>query len=350
MPAATFESIISDLKSKKYAPIYFLQGDEPYYIDKIADYIEHQILSEAEKGFNLTVLYGKDTDMPTVLSAAKRFPMMAERQIVMVKEAQELKDIEKNVKVKTSAKETEVNLLNEYAQKPVSTTILVFLYKYKTLDGRKSQAKAIENSGVLFTSKGIYDNQVPDWVIKNIAEKGHTISHTAAQLLAELVGNNLTRLNNEIEKILSNFTQKTAITDAHVSQFIGVSKEYNVFELQKAMGEKNVLKCQKIIQYFAANTKDNPIQPILASLYNYFTKILLIKSAGAADENSIAKVLGIHPFVAKEYVVAQRNYSNQKTLEIFGYLRVADMKSKGYETTQIADGEILKELVFKILH
>lgn len=346
----SFDGILADLKSKRFASLYFLQGDEPYYIDQISDYIEKHALPDGEKGFNQTVIYGKDTDINSIITAAKRFPMMAEKQVVIVKEAQEVKDLDKEVKNKIGGKEVAFYPLEEYAKKPLPSTILVFCYKYKTLDGRKPIAKTIDESGLLFTSKGLYDNQVPEWIQKNIVSKGHSVSEKATQLLTEFVGNNLSRLDNEINKILSNFTGKITVSEEHVLQFVGVSKEYNIFELQSSLAKRDILKSNKIVNYFSENTKEHPIQQLLANLFGYFSKLLLVKTANATNEADAARVLGLPPFIAKEYIIASRNYPDVKLLQIFSYIREADMRSKGYETSMVDEGEIMKELVFKILH
>jgi len=346
----TAEAIIAEIKQNKFAPIYFLQGDEPYFIDQIADAIEKYALRESEKGFNQTILYGKDIDINAVITAAKRYPMMSERQVVIVKEAQDLKDIEKEVKNKVAGKEVSFFPLDEYAKKPLLSTILVFCYKYKTLDGRKILAKTLDENGIFFTGKSLYDNQLPDWISKNIASKGFAINEKASLLLAEFVGNNLSRLNNEVEKILSNFQEKTQISESDVLKFVGVSKEYNIFELQNALARKDILKCNKIVNYFSENTKEHPIQQILANLFGYFSKLLLVKSSKSTTDVEVGKVLGLHPFVAKEYLVAARNFPDGKVLQIFSHLREADMQSKGFGRSNSDEGEIMKELMFKVLH
>ncbi len=346
----TADSIIADIKAKRFVPIYFLQGEEPYYIDQIADAIEKHALPEGEKGFNQTIIYGKDSDISTILTAAKRFPMMAEKQVVIVKEAQDVKDLEKEVKNKVGGKEVAFFPLEEYAKKPLISTILVFCFKYKTLDGRKSLSKTIDENNIIFTTKGLYDNQLPDWITKNVSSKGYSISEKATLLLAEFVGNNLSRLNNEIDKILSNFKEKTPITDAHVHQYIGISKEYNVFELQNAISRRDILKCNKIVNNFAENPKEHPIQQTLANLYGYFSKLLMVKSARATTDADVARVLGINPYIAKEYLVAVKNFNDSKILHVFSYLREADMRSKGFESNNLDEGEIMKELIYKVLH
>ncbi|MDX2191409.1 MAG: DNA polymerase III subunit delta [Bacteroidota bacterium] len=346
----TAEEILKELKSGKTWPIIFLQGEEPYYIDLISSYIEKHLLSEADKGFNQTVLYGKDVDINTVITNAKRFPMMAPKQLVLVKEANELKDIDKVIKNKIGGKEIEFIPLLEYAKNPLDSTILVFAYKYKTLDGRKPLPKVIEEKGLLFTSKGLYDDKLPAWITSVCSSKGHTIAENASRLLAECVGNNLSRLSNEIDKIIINLKEKTTITEDIVHKYVGISKEYNVFELQNALSRKDVLKCNKIIQYFSENKKDNLLPLVLGSLFTYFTKILLIKSNKPKDEFEASKVVGVPPFIAKEYLMASKNYSDEKVLSFFSYLREADMRSKGVDSGSMDDYEIMKELIFKILH
>ena len=346
----TVDSILADLTAGKIAPVYFLQGEEPFFIDQIADYIEKNLLPESEKGFNQTIIYGKDTDINSVLIAAKRFPMMAQRQVVIVKEAQEVKDLEKSIKNKVGGKEIEFTPLEEYIKNPVPTTVLVFCFKYKTLDGRKGLAKLLDEKAILYTSKGLYDNELPLWIQKTVKAKGHSISDKGTQLLAEFVGNNLSRLSNEIDKILINFKEKTLIEETHVLKFVGVSKEYNVFELQNALSKKDVLKCNKIVQYFAENPKENPLPLVLGNLYAYFSKILIVRTAKTTNEFDVSKLIGLPPFIAKEYVTAARNYDDNKVMHVFSYLREADMRSKGFENNSLDDKAILQELVFKILH
>jgi DNA polymerase-3 subunit delta len=349
----TIDSIIADLKAQRIASVYFLQGEEPYYIDQISDFIEKNLLTEDQKGFNQSVLYGKDVDINSIITAAKRFPMMSERQVVIVKEAQEVRDLDKTVKSKVGGKEVEFNALEEYIKHPLPSTVLVFCYKYKVLDGRKALSKVVDEHAVMFTSKGFADyqlSQLHDWINSNVKSKGFTINEKAVQLLIEFVGNNLSRLSNEIDKVLVNFKEKVTIDENHITKFVGVSKEYNVFELQNALSRKDVLKCNKIINYFAENPKDNPIQMNIGNLYGYFSKILLVKTSGAKDENEAGRALGIYPLIAKEYVLAARNYTDFKILQIFGYLREADMKSKGYGIGTMSDAENMKDLVFKILH
>lgn len=339
--ASTPESVLKDLKANKYAPVYFLQGDEPYYIDLISDYIEKYCIQEHEKSFNQTVLYGKDTNTNTVLQHAKKFPMMAERQVVIVKEAQELSDL---------SKEAGEKFLNAYIQNPLPSTVLVFCHKYKTLDGRKSLGKNMDKFSVLVTTKKMYDNQLPEWITNFFTDKGFKIHPKAALLLAENIGNDLSRLANESEKLLINLKDKKEVDEALVEKYVGISKEYNVFELQKALTNRDVVKANKIINYFEANPKNNPIIPTLAALFGFFNKILLVHGLDDKSDGSIAKTLGVNPFFAKDYSSAARSFPVQKTINIIHYLHEADLRSKGIGSNSMEEGQIMKELVFKILH
>lgn len=340
MPIAP-EKVLQDLKSNKYAPVYFLQGNEPYYIDRISDFIEQHCLSEGEKGFNQTILYGKDAPMSTVLNNARRFPMMSERQVVIVKEAQEIPDL---------GKETGDKMLDAYLQKPLASTVLVFCHKYKTLDGRKGLAKTIDKYALLVTTKKMYDNQLPDWVETYLREKGFRIAPRAAALLTESIGNDLNRLANEIDKLLINLQKGVEINDELVEKYVGISKEYNVFELQKALIKKDVFKANRIVHYFEANPKNNPIIPVISVLYNFFSKLLLVHHSSNKNESHLVKLLQVNPYFVKDYTQAAGTYSGGKIIKIIEYLREADLRSKGINNNSISEGQILKELVFKILH
>lgn len=347
---AEYTAILNDLKKEHYHPVYFLQGNEPFFIDRIADYIEKNALNETEKSFNLTVLYGKDTDLSTVLTQAKRFPMMAERQVVIVKEAKELKDIDKTTSARTEGKNVTYNLLEEYVKNPLNSTILVFAYKYKTLDGRQSLAQTLKNNSVFFTSEPLYDNKVPDWIESYTSQTGFSITPKASILIAEFVGNNLSRIANELDKISNNLSNDQQIDENIIEKYIGLSKEYNVFEFQRALGNKDALKANQIVKYYQSDPKNNPVQQIIPALYNYFSRLLQVKLANCNSEKDAGSLLGLHPFIAKEYIKAVKNFHQQKLLTIPAYLREADLKSKGVNNTSTPNGEILKELVFKILH
>ena len=339
--ASTPESVLKELKSGKFSPVYFLQGDEPYYIDVIAEYIENNALSSGEKSFNLTILYGKEVTIASILQRAKQFPMMSDRQVVIVKEAQEISDL---------GKEASDIFFNAYLQKPLSSTILVFCYKYKTLDARKTLTKNIDKNAVLVNSKKMYDNQLPDWVSNYFLSKRLKIKPSAAQMLTEYIGNNLNRLVNESDKLLINLKDKKEVDEDLIEQYVGISKEFNVFELQKALGKKDILKANQIINYFESNPKANPLIPIISVLFNFFTKILVIHAEADKSESNLAKVLQVNPFFVKDFIIGAKNFSLQKTISIIGNIRKADLMSKGVDSASIGEGQILKELIYLILH
>jgi len=340
----TFTQIISDLKAGKYAPLYFLHGDESYYIDKISAYIQEHALDESEKAFNLHVVYGKDVDKPGLLSLARRYPMMAKRQVVIVREAQDIKNL-----IPKSEAEKDKDILQEYVVNPVPSTVLVFCHKYKTLDKRTKLAKAIEKSAVLFESKKLYDNKIPDWITDYVHSRKYKINPRTAVMLSEFLGNDLTLVSNELEKIMLNVKAGSEITDAHIEMYIGVSKEYNNFELQNAIGNKDTLKANRIINYFASNPRNNPLIVTLGTLFSYFSKILVFHSLKEKTRASVASSLGINPYFADEYINAAKRYPREKVHSIISDLHQYDLKSKGVDSNT-EDGELLRELVFKILH
>ncbi len=332
----TFEQIIQQLKSKKYSPVYFLMGDESYYIDEITNYISNNTLTEEEKAFNQTILYGKDTDITGIIHAARRYPMMSQYQVIIVKEAQNIKDIEKLVM---------------YAENHLSSTILVINYKYKTLDKRKKLYKAIAKQGVLFESKKLYDNQVATWLTGYLKSKGLSIDITASRVLIEYLGNDLSKIAHEIEKLriaLGNETKTITLSD--IERNIGISKEFNNFELNKAVLQKNVVKANQIVQSFAKNPKNNPIQVTTATLFGYFQKLMAYHYLPDKSKNAIVSALKINPFFVSDYTTGARNYSARKVVQVISLLREFDMKSKGYNSNVTDNGELLKELIFKIIH
>jgi DNA polymerase-3 subunit delta len=339
----TANDILKDLSNKKYKPLYLLHGEEPYYIDLISDFIERKLLSEAERGFNQTVFYGKDTDVMTVLNASKRYPMMADHQVVLVKEAQEMKwgndDADKKL----------INPLLNYLENPLKSTILVFCYKYGRFDKRKKTYKAIEKNGIVFESSPLYESKVHGWIDVYIAEKGYRISQQASLMLAEYLGNDLSKIANELEKLMLNVKQGQEITLKHIQDNIGISKEYNVFELQAALGKKDAFKANQIINYFEANPRSNPIVLVLGNLNNFFCKVLLYHYARDKSPGKLAGELGVNPYFVKDYEQAARSYNYIKTMQIISYLREYDLKSKGVESNT-DHGGLMKELVFKILH
>lgn len=342
----TAAALLNDLKSRKFKPVYLFHGEEPYYIDLFGNYIENNLLSEGERGFNQTVLYGRDTDIITVLNAAKRYPMMSEYQLVMVKEAQDLKLGKDGDDDKKSS-----DPLLSYLEKPVPTTILVFCFKHAKFDKRKKTYKAIEKNGVVFESSTIYENKVPAWIEDFVREKAYRIQPRAASVMAEYLGNDLSKISNELEKLMLNIQKGHEITAEDVQNNIGISKEYNVFELQDALAKRDPLKANRIIDYFAANPKTNPIQMVLGALQNWFTKILKYHYIGDKTPSNLAKELGVNPYFVKDYETAGKSYNAWKVMEIISYLREYDLKTKGVDATgNTTDGELLKELVFKIIH
>ena len=332
----TFDQIIKDLKAKKYSPVYFLMGDEPYYIDAITDYIAGKVLTEEEKAFNQTIVYGKDTDITDVILAARRYPMMAQHQVVIVKEAQNIKNIEP---------------LSLYAENPLNSTILVINYKYKTIDKRKKLYKALNKNGVIFESKKLYDNQVGTWLTAHLKSKGLNIDVTANQILVEYLGNDLSKIAHEIDKLqIALGKDKKTITPEDIEKNIGISKEYNNFELNKAILQKNVVKANRIIQSFAKNQKDNPIQVTIATLFGYFQKLMAYYYLPDKSKMAVASALKINPFFVTDYTTGARNYPARKVVQIISLLREYDMRSKGYNSNVSDNGELLKELIFKIIH
>ncbi|MFC4210089.1 DNA polymerase III subunit delta [Pedobacter lithocola] len=339
----TAAEIIKDIKARKFKPVYLLHGEEAYYIDQVTEYIEDKLLNDAEKGFNQTVLYGKDTDVATILSAAKRYPMMSDYQVVIVKEAQDLKWS----KEEGSSKEAEFAL--NYFEKPLPSTILVLAFKYANFDKRKKIYKAISKSGVIFQSDLVRDYKLVPWIEDFVKDKGYKIDQQASALMAEYLGTDLSKIANEIEKLMLNVPKEVTINTDLVQKNIGISKEYNVFELQKALAVRNVLKCNQIINYFANNPKANPMVMVLANLGGYFTKLL--KYHYVPNKADAASALGVPPFFIKDYEVAARNYNTAKVFQVIGLLREYDLKSKGLESSgNVDDGDLYKELVFKIIH
>ena len=333
----TCDDILKELRAKQYRPVYYLMGEEPYYIDLIADYITDNILTETEKEFNLTVVYGADVDIATVINAAKRYPMMSEHQVVVVKEAQNIRNMEE---------------LSYYLQKPLLSTILVICHKHGVLDRRTKLAAEIEKTGVLFESKKVKDAQLPAFITSYMKRKGIDVEPKATAMLADFVGADLSRLTGELEKLIITLPKgHTRVTPEQIEKNIGISKDYNNFELRSALVEKDVLKANKIIKYFEENPKTNPIQMTLSLLFGFFSNLMLAYYAPEKSEQGIANMLGLRtPWQAKDYLAAMRRYNGVKTMQIIGEIRYADAKSKGVGNPSLSDGDILRELVFKILH
>jgi DNA polymerase III subunit delta len=339
--ASKAEDVLKDLKAGKFAPVYFLQGDEPFYIDQISDYIEANAIPEHEKGFNQVIMYGKDAPMNSILGNARRFPMMADRQVVIVKEAQSIPGL---------GKEEVDLLLIQYLQNPLPSTILVLAHKYKSLDGRKQLSKELDKRAVLVKTEKIREHLLPGWIEQFIINKGHHIDQQTAAFLADSLGVNLELISNEVGKMLINFTEPTKITKDHIQQYIGINKEYNAFELTKAIGIKDILKANKIIHYFAMNPKNHPLIPMITLIHNHFSRIAKVHANPGVSDADLAKALEVHPYFVKEYKIAAKNYPLGKVIDCFAYIQEADLRSKGVDSGDMTDSENLRELIFKITH
>lgn len=331
---------MADLKAGKYSPVYFLQGEETFYIDLISNYIEEHALQPADKSFNQVIVYGKDAAMAAILTHARRFPMMAEKQVVIVKEAQEIQDLNK---------ETGSKLLLDYVKKPVPSTILVFCHKHKSLDKRKEVGKKIDQYATALTCKKMYDNLLPEFVSEYTREKKISIEDSAVLALCEFVGNDLHRLANEIDKLTISPDVKSISLDLVMSQ-VGVSKEYNIFELQKAIIRKDTLLVNKIVNYFEANTRKNPMIPVVAFLYSFFSKLLAASQASDKSDKGLTSTLKINPYAAKDYSYALRQYSTEKIIHTITFLKEADLKLKGVNSGSDTEGQIFRELMFRIIY
>jgi len=330
------EQIVDEIKSKNTKPIYFLMGEEAYYIDKISDFIENNVLTEEEKGFNQMILYGRDVTVDDIVGNAKRFPMMSEKQVVIVKEAQDLsRTIEK---------------LADYAENPQPSTVLVICYKYKTIDKRKKLAKTIAQMGCLFESKKLYDNQVSDWINSVLRGRGYQIEPKAAHMLVEFLGTDLSKIANELGKLTLIIEKGATISALHIEQNIGISKDFNNFELRKAIGDKELVKANRIIQYFSQNPRSNPLIMTISLLNAFFTQLLLYHGLKDKGKINVGKMLKINPYFIPEYQRAAKNYPMRKVAQVISGLREADLKSKGVGASNLAQGDILKELLFKIMH
>ncbi|SEM13887.1 DNA polymerase III, delta subunit [Aquimarina amphilecti] len=330
------KQIVSDIKNGNIKPIYFLMGEEPYYIDRISEYIDKNVLAEEEKGFNQMVLYGRDVSVEDIVSNAKRYPMMAERQVVIVKEAQDLsRTIEK---------------LADYAENPQPTTVLVVCYKYKKIDKRKKLYKIVAKNGIIYESKKLYENQVADWIRRVLAGSKYTIEPKACQMLVEFLGTDLNKINNELNKLKLIIPKGQPITADKIEENIGISKEFNNFELRKAIGTRDIVKAFRIINYFAQNPKDNPLVVTISLLYSFFSQVLQYHGLSDKSQRNVASALRINPYFVSDYSDAGRNYPMKKVSQIIALLRDADVKSKGVGAAGLPPGDILKELLVKIMN
>jgi DNA polymerase-3 subunit delta len=331
----THEQILADLKSKKYNTVYFLAGEETYYIDLLSDYIEANILDEAEKGFNQTVMYGRDVEVGALISAAKQFPMMSENTVIIVKEAQDLKKIEE---------------LKAYVDNPLVSTVLVLCYRGKKIDKRKALYKSIHKNGLYFESNKLYETKIPEWIKGYLRAKEYTIGDKASAMLTEFLGTDLSKIAGELNKLCILAPRGTEINAKLVEENIGISKDYNNFELQNAVMNKDVLKANRIIKYFEANPRNNPIVVTLSVLYNLFSKVLIFHSLKDKNPQAVAKSLGVNPYFVKDYQKAAQTYNLKYSVKALDLLREADMKSKGYNNPSTSQADLLKELIYKLVY
>lgn len=334
----TFEEICRDIKARKFSPLYVLMGEEPFFMDRITELLLAGVLEDSERDFNQIILYGADTDASTILNAARRFPMMSEYQLVVVREAQLVRDIE---------------LLTNYAKSPLRSTVLVINYKYKTLDRRKTLAAAVEKNGILFESKKVPDYKMPGFITSLLQQRSIGIDPKAAQMLSDFLGNDLNRLAKELDKLTLILPENgpKRVTPELVEQNIGISKEYNNFELIKALSTRDVLKANRIARYFEKNPKSNPIQTTLPVLFNYFSNLLICYYAKDRSESGLMNALGLRmAYQVKDYLTGMKNYPAMKVFYLIGDIRLTDARSKGVDNPSASDAELLKELLYKILH
>lgn len=330
----TPEKILGDIKKGSVKPVYWLEGDEPYFIDQVINYAEEKILSQEEASFNLTIFYGRDAAWPDVINACRRYPMFAEKQVVIIKEAQDLKGIEK---------------LENYVEKPLSSTLLFVAYKNKKVDGRTKLAKLLKDKAVFVTTKKMYDSALPEWTSDLVKSKGFSISKKALILLIDHIGNDLNRLNNEIDKLALNLKDRAQITEDDIEQFVGISKEFNVFELQLAIAQRDLYKAMQIVNYFAANPKAAPLPFIFPSLYNFFSKVQVVHAVNSKDEKNVAAALGVSPWFVKDHIAAASKFSYTEIEKILLLLYEYNLRNLGVNDAGTDDSELLKEMVVKMI-
>ena len=330
-----YYQLLRELESRRFKPLYFLHGDESYFIDQLTDFFEHKVLNETEKGFNLSILYGLDTNVEQLISTAKRYPMMSEYQVVILKEAQKMRGLEK---------------LASYTERPVPTTILVICYKNKKLDKRTKLANNLKKNGVVFESKKLYENKVPQWIEHYLKDKQYRIKPNACALLAEYLGTDLSKIVNALDKLMINLPENAEIGLQDIEKNIGINRDYNVFELNNAIGAKDQVKTFRIVQYFDSNPKSNPFVVTVGTLYSFFSKIYTYHTLKDKSRQSVASSLRVNPFFVKDYETAARNYSLPKVQDVICLLHEYDLRSKGIHNVNVGEGDLLKELVYKILN
>jgi len=336
------KQIENDIKNNTFSPIYLLMGEEEYYIDYLTKLIQNNSLKDHEKDFNLNIVYGKDTSIADIISISKQYPVMSEKKLVIVKEAQDL--------VKNDIDGNSLDDLISYVNSPLDSTILVLNFKHKSLDKRKAIYKAILKNGLVFESKKLYENQAQDWIVSYLKSFEFTIDKKSSFLITELLGTDINKIANELDKLIVLKSKVKTINSGDVEKFIGISKEFNVFELRKAIGEKNLFKCMKIIDYFSKNPKSNPIVVIVSLIFDFFVKLFIYHSLSDKSDKSVASALKVNPYFVKDYSSAARNYSMKSISSKISILREFDLKSKGLGATNITNSDLLKELIFKLLH
>lgn len=334
--AITENQLLADLKAQKFKPVYLITGEENYYIDLVTQYFEDYVVEEENRDFDQVVLYGRDVEMRDVIVQAKQYPMLSPRRLVLVKEAQDI-----------PTRGEAWDMLTNYLQSPTDTTVLVLCYRDKKLDKRTKAYKAISEKGVVYEKAKMYDDRLPEWIGLYVRDKGYSITQRTAAMVAQCIGNDLCKIANELSKIFINIEPGSVIDETAVERYVGISKSYNTFELINAIGRRDVVQCNRIINNFAANSKETPIQKLLPNIYSFILKVMMYHQL--ENKADAARVLGISNFYVKDYELASRNYSLGKLASCIGYLQQADLRSKGVGGAA-NDGELLKELVFKIIH
>lgn len=337
---STYFQLIKDFQKRSFANIYLFYGEEPYFIDELSDYLTEHVLTDLEKELNQLVLYGRDSTGATVVNCSRQFPMGGERQMVVLREAQDM-DVKK---------EENLNLLLSYIKQPQPSTILVICYKYKTIPAKLLKAVTASDKAVAVESKRKYESELPVWITTQVKNSGYSISDKAAIMLVEFLGNNLEKINNELSKLYINLSKTKAITEDAIEQFIGISKDYNIFEFQKALARRNVLVANKIAHHFALNPNENSLFKTIPMLFSFFSKVLLIHSLPDKSESSILSKAKISNFQKQDYLDAYRNYNPRKVQEIISWIRECNVRAIGIDNYSTDQGELLRELVFKILH
>ena len=341
---AKYSEIIKDINAKKYSPVYFLHGEESFFINTLVAHFENELLDESQKSFNQYILYGKEIDITQIIATARKFPMMGDHQLIIVREAQDIKDWKKSQSIEA---------LIHYLKTPLPSTILVFAYQQKSLDKRSKLAKILNETSVMMESKKIYDNQIGHWIQNYLSTKSLQMTHKGIMMLSENIGNNLHRLSNEINKLAMNIPKGVEINEQHIQNYVGINRDYNIFELQKALSFGDYSKAYRIVEYFTLNLNRNPFVITIVQLFNYFNKILIIHQSSVKEKHHIASIIGVSPFFVGEYLNASKRYSLSIVLRNIELVHDADLKFKGikpFASSKGKEGALLKELIFKLMH